>query len=110
MLFSVLIFLQTAPGEGGESGGAAAMPSLGSPEGRFEDAQVSLERLFTWKGIISSCSKYVEESYPMTVSDRFFLSLVRATLREHRAWGSGAAAVGPVAGVGARREASARRC
>lgn len=34
-------FLQTAPGEGRESGGVAAMPpSLGSPEGRFEDAQV----------------------------------------------------------------------
>jgi len=42
MLFSIILFLQTAPGEGGVTGGAAAMPALGSPEGRFEDAQVSV--------------------------------------------------------------------
>ena len=48
MLLSVLLFLQTMPGEGVETGGVAAMPALGSPEGRFEDAQVSERFSLEW--------------------------------------------------------------
>lgn len=76
VLYCFYIF-QMASSAGGETGGAAAMPSLGSPEGRFEDAQVSL-CVSSWNRMISFWSVSLRllalyfSKYLMTSTNWFF--------------------------------------